>query len=198
MKVRRRGETINIVAALLVVGVGLVTGLAVFTVMRSNADVALQRNLVSGLALRVQWVVRDIRDARVRVRMVATRPFLADKLAAPPRRAGAALTAVDRGLRAFLVMRLSALALYRDNGTLYAHVGTFMAHPVVDMPLRGKLGATLLWNEGIRQTAGGHPLGPADGARSITCPPHAACRAHAIRAARHERSKAAPLFAAHG
>ena len=38
--------------------------------------------------------------------------------------------------------------------------------------------------EGIRQTAGGHPLGPADGARSITCPPHAACRAHAIRAAR--------------
>jgi diguanylate cyclase (GGDEF)-like protein/PAS domain S-box-containing protein len=148
MKVRRRGETINIVAALLVVGVGLVTGLAVFTVMRSNADVALQRNLVSGLALRVQWVVRDIRDARVRVRMVATRPFLADKLAAPPRRAGAALTAVDRGLRAFLVMRLSALALYRDNGTLYAHVGTFMAHPVVDMPLRGKLGATLLWNEG--------------------------------------------------
>ncbi len=148
MTVRRRGWAINIVAALLVVGVGVVTGLTVFTVMRTNADVALQRNLVSGLALRVQWAVRDIHDARLRVRIVASRPFLADQLAAPPRRARAALTAVDRGLRAFLPMHLSALALYRDNGTLYARAGRFMAHPVVEMPLRGKLGTTLLWNEG--------------------------------------------------
>ena len=148
MEVRRRGWAINIVAALLVVGVGVVVGVAVFTLMRTNADVALQRNLVSGLALRVQWAVRDIRDARLRVRMVATRPFLADQLAAAPYQADAARNTVNRGLRAFLAMRLSALALYTNTGTLYAHVGTFMAHPVVDMPLRGELGTTLLWNEG--------------------------------------------------
>ncbi len=148
MEVRRRGWAINIVAALLVVGVGVVVGVAVFTLMRTNADVALQRNLVSGLALRVQWAVRDIRDARLRVRMVATRPFLADQLAAAPYQADAARNTMNRGLRAFLAMRLSALALYTNTGTLYAHVGTFMAHPVVDMPLRGELGTTLLWNEG--------------------------------------------------
>ena len=148
MDVRRRGWAINIVAALLVVGAGAIVGLTVFTVMRTNADVALRRNLVSELALRVQWAVRDIRDARLRVRMVATRPFLADQLAAARRHEGAALGRVEHGLRAFLAMRLSALALYTNAGTLYAHAGAFMAHPVVDMPLRGELGTTLLWNEG--------------------------------------------------
>ncbi len=144
MDLRRRGWAINIVAALLVVGVGAVTGLAVFTVMRANADTAVRRNLVAGLALRVQWAVRDIHDARLRVRMVAARPFLADQLAAGA--GGAARSVADRGLRAFLPMRLSALALYTNAGTLYARAGHFMAHPVVDMPLRGELGTTLLWN----------------------------------------------------
>ena len=148
MEVRRRGWAINIVAALLVVGVGVVVGVAVFTVMRTNADVALQRNLVSGLALRVQWAVRDIRDARLRVRMVATRPFLADQLAVAPHQADAARNTVNRGLRAFLAMHLSALALYTNAGVLYAHAGAFMTRPVVDMPLRGGLGTTLLWDEG--------------------------------------------------
>ncbi|WP_298139681.1 bifunctional diguanylate cyclase/phosphodiesterase [Acidiferrobacter sp.] len=146
MGLRRRGWTINIVAALLIVGAGLVTGLVVFTVMRTNTDVVLRRDLVSGLALRAQWVARDIRDAQQKVRMVATRPFLADQLAAGLRARHAALPAVDRGLRAFLAMRLSALALYMNNGTPYARAGHFMAHPVVEMPLRGKLGMTLLWN----------------------------------------------------
>ncbi|WP_297444662.1 hypothetical protein, partial [Acidiferrobacter sp.] len=146
MDLRRRGWAINIVAALLVVGVGAVTGLAVFTVMRANADTVVRRNLVAGLALRVQWAVRDIYDARLRMRMVATRPFLADQLAVGA--GGAARLAVDRGLRAFLPMRLSALALYTNAGTLYARVGHFMAHPVVDMPLRGELGTTLLWSAG--------------------------------------------------
>ncbi len=130
----------------LVAGVGLIVGFAVFSVMRTGAESTLRRNLVADLALRVHWAGRDIHDGRLLVRMVASRPFLADQLAAADAGRPAARKAVLRGLHAFLAMRISAIALYTNTGGLFADAGRFMAHPAVEMPLRGKLGTTLLWS----------------------------------------------------
>ncbi len=147
MGVERRARSINLVAALLVVGVGLMTGLAVFSVMRKNAEVALRHSLVSQLALRVQWVVRDLHDGRLRVRAVATRPLLADELVRAGKARAAAHRAVDRALRSFLALRFSALAIYTAPGKVFAEVGRFMRHPALELPVGGDLGTTLLWNE---------------------------------------------------
>ena len=147
MKFRRRERSINLVAALLVMGAGLITGLAVFTVMRKNADVALRHSVVSQLALRVQWAVRDLHDARLRVRVVATRPFLADKLVTTGKGRAAARRAVDRGLHSFLAFQISAIALYTAPGKVFARAGRFMRHPALEVPVDGQLGTTLLWNK---------------------------------------------------
>ena len=142
----RRERAIILVAALLVVGVGLVAGFAVFSIMRTNADVALRRNLVSQLALRVQWAARDLHDADLRVRVVASRPFLADLLATTGKPRVAARKAAERGLRSFLAFRLLGIALYTNAGKVFATAGHFMTHPAAGLPVSGALGATLLWN----------------------------------------------------
>ncbi len=147
MEARRRGRTINIMAAALVLAVGSGVGLIVFLVMRTNADVALRRSLVSALALREEWVARDLHAGRARIRMVATRPFLAHQLAMADRgRPDTHYAQVVRGLTAFRAIGLSALALYTAKGRLFAEAGAFMAHPVLAVPLRHELGTTLLWN----------------------------------------------------
>ena len=147
MEFRRRERSINLVAALLVVGAGLIAGLAVFTVMRRNADVALRHSVASQLALRVQWVVRDLHDARLRVRMVASRPLLASQLIKTGTGRAAARRVVDRGLRSFLAFQVSALALYTAPGKVFARAGRFMRRPVLEVPVDGQLGTTLLWNK---------------------------------------------------
>ncbi|MHB1513751.1 MAG: putative bifunctional diguanylate cyclase/phosphodiesterase [Acidiferrobacter sp.] len=146
MELKRRERPIILVAALLVVGVGLVAGFAVFSIMRTNVDVALRRNLVSQLDLRVQWAARDLHNAGLRVRVVASRPFLADLLVTTGKPRVAARKAAEQGLRSFLAFRLLGVALYTNAGKVFAAAGHFMAHPAVELPVSGALGTTLLWN----------------------------------------------------
>ncbi len=146
MALKRRKRSIILVAALLVVGAGLIAGLAVFSVMRTNADMNLRRDLVSQLTLRVQWAARDLHNARLRVRVVASRPFLASLLATTGKPRVAARKVATRGLRSFLAFRLLGVALYTNAGKVFAIAGHFMRHPALGLPVSGAHGTTLLWS----------------------------------------------------
>ncbi|MHB8253762.1 MAG: putative bifunctional diguanylate cyclase/phosphodiesterase [Acidiferrobacter sp.] len=143
---KRRDLRINLLAASLIVAASLVVGLAVFSIMRASTDTVLRRSLVSNLAVRAQWAVRDIRDADERARTLATRPFLARQVAAADSGRPMAAKAVSEGLRSFLDMKLSALALITRQGAVLAQAGHFVTAPMLAVTLHGVRQAQLQWD----------------------------------------------------
>jgi len=146
MTPKTRELRINWLAAVLVVAVGLIVGLAVFFIMRETAETLLRRSLESNVNMQAQWVAQDLKGANQRLRMVATRPFFAAQIAAANRHRPIAAKMIRRGLQSFLSMGFSAITLRTRHGADVARAGHFMAVSALAVHLVGLKHARLLWD----------------------------------------------------
>ncbi len=140
-------KRITVVAGLILLGVSLLVGVAVFVVMQRHAEELLSHGLQSSLQSRVKLTDTEIRAGFDRTVSISTRPFLTEQL---QRINVNANDSVARGHLATVVKTtlqggLIGIVLYSKDGEEVTRLGALSENIELDVPLNLPGDVQLLW-----------------------------------------------------
>ncbi|MEK6708687.1 MAG: ATP-binding protein [Pseudomonadota bacterium] len=144
----RDDRKISIIGGLLLVGLTLVTGIAVYGVMRQQIESTLGRGLDVALQGKARLFESQIEEGLADTRALATRPFLVQsmqQLNAQPDSVSA-LHDLERNVDSLLRAGFSAATVYDVRGNELAQVGRFSSNQAPSLPLHSLNNTSLLWD----------------------------------------------------
>ena len=154
----RDDRKISIIGGLLLVGLTLVTGIAVYGVMRQQIESTLGRGLGVALQGKARLFESQIEEGLANTRALATRPFLVQsmqQLNAQPDSANA-LSDLERNVDSLTQAGFTAATVYDVRGNKLAQVGRFSSSQAPSLPLHSHNNTSLLWDgQFILRTTGG-------------------------------------------
>ncbi len=144
----RDDRKISIIGGLLLVGLTLVTGIAVYGVMRQQIESTLGRGLDVALQGKARLFESQIEENLADTRAVITRPFLIQALQQLNTWSGSAsaLHDLERNVDSLLRAGFSAATVYDVRGNELAQVGRFSSSQAPSLPLHSLNNTSLLWD----------------------------------------------------
>ncbi len=141
-------QKIVVIAGLLLMGLTLVTGIAVYSVMRQQIELSLGRGLDVALQGKAHLLESQIEDGLTNITALATRPFLAQVVEQLN------IKSVDSKARGNLNSTLysltqtgfSAIAVYGKQGDQLSKVGHFSEKKTQALPLNMATETVLIWD----------------------------------------------------
>ncbi len=144
----RDDRKISIIGGLLLVGLTLVTGIAVYGVMRQQIESTLGRGLDVALQGKARLFESQIEEGLANTRAVVNRPFLVQsmqQLNAQPDNASA-LHDLELNVNSLLRADFTAASVYGVRGNKLAQVGRFSSNQTPSLPLHSHNNTSLLWD----------------------------------------------------
>ncbi|MDO8438126.1 MAG: ATP-binding protein [Nitrosomonadaceae bacterium] len=144
----RDDRKISIIGGLLLMGLTLATGIAVYGVMRQQIESTLGRGLDVALQGKARLFESQIAEGLASTRALATRPFLVQsmqQLNAQPDNANA-LHDLERNVDSLTQAGFSAATVYDVHGNELAQVGRFSSNQTPSLPLHSHNNTSLLWD----------------------------------------------------
>ena len=147
MFLTRDDRKISIAGGLLLTGLTLAAGIAVYSVMQRQIESTLGRGLEVVLQGKGNLLESKIEHGLSATREVATRPFLIQSLQQINAQPGSAsaLHDLQRNVDSLLLLGFSAAAVYDMRGNKIAQVGRFSRNQVSLLPLYTRRDTFLLW-----------------------------------------------------
>ena len=149
MFLTRDDRKISIIGGLLLLGLTLTTGFAVYSAMRQQIESVLGRGLgvaLQGKALLIESLVqKGLADTRA----LALRPFIVQsmqELNAQPDN-DSALNDLTRNVNSLTQAGFSAAVVYDMNGNPLSHVGHFSENQSQSIPLKKHSNTSIIWDE---------------------------------------------------
>jgi len=145
----RDDRKISIIGGLLLLGLTLTTGFAVYSAMRQQIESALGRGLgvaLQGKALLIESLVqKGLADTRA----LALRPFIVQsmqELNVQPDNESA-LNDLTRNVNSLMHAGFSAAVVYDMNGNSLSHAGRFSENQSQSIPLNKHSNTSIIWDE---------------------------------------------------
>lgn len=144
----RDDRKISIIGGLLLVGLTLVTGIAVYGVMRQQIESTLGRGLDVALQGKARLFESQIEEGLADTRAVVNRPFLVQsmqQLNAQPDNTSA-LYDLELNINSLLRVGFTAASVFDMRGNKLAQVGRFSTNQAPSLPLLSLNNTSLLWD----------------------------------------------------
>lgn len=148
MPLTRDDRKISIIGGLLLMGLTLTTGIAVYDVMRQQIESTLGRGLDVALQGKAHLLESQIEKGLADTHAIVTRPFLIQsmqQLGAQPDETGA-LHDLQRNIDSLLLAGFTAAIVYDTKGRELSRVGNFSGNRTPVLPLSKENKTSLLWD----------------------------------------------------
>lgn len=148
MLITREHRRISIIGGLLLLGLTLTTGIAVYSVMRQQIESALDRGVDVALQGKALLIENEIEKGLADTRALAIRPFIIQsmqQLNAEPDDENA-LRDLERNVNSLTKIGFSAAIVSDINGKILSRVGSFSENQTQSLPLAQPNNTSLLWD----------------------------------------------------
>ena len=142
---------ISITGGLLLLGLTLATGMAVYNVMRQQIESTLGRGLDVALQGKARLFESQISGGLAATRAIVNRPFLIrslEQIKAQPNNIKA-LQDLQRNVDSLILADFTAASILDNDGKELARVGKFSPDHTPKLPINIRSGAWLYWNDGF-------------------------------------------------
>lgn len=144
----RENRKISIIAGLLLLGLTLTTGIAVYSVMRQQIESALDRGVDVALQGKALLLENEIEKGLGDTRALVIRPFLVQsmqQLNVQPN-SDSALHDLEKNVKSLIEIGFSAAIVYDVHGNALSQVGHFSDNQAQSLPLAKSNNTSLLWD----------------------------------------------------
>lgn len=148
MLITREYRKISFIAGLLLLGLTLTTGIAVYSVMRQQIESALDRGVDVALQGKALLLENQIEKGLADTRALAMRPFMVQpiqQLNAEPDNESA-LQDLERNVNSLTQIGFSAAIVYDARGNTLSQVGHFSEKQAQSLPLAKSNDTSLIWD----------------------------------------------------
>ncbi len=142
---------ISITGGLLLLGLTLATGMAVYNVMRQQIESTLGRGLDVALQGKARLFESQISEGLAATRAIVNRPFLIrslEQIKAQPHNIKA-LQDLQRNVDSLILADFTAASILDNDGKELARVGKFSPDHTPKLPINIRSSAWLYWNDGF-------------------------------------------------